>query len=256
MLRVLNGTPCEMVKWQRAQPPSENDALFNGTLGALFMRAHHKYTVLFHKKKKRRKKKWKTQTEESIIILNLILYQTIRHLQHMGSNKKTWYATKKNERKKGRKKEKRQVHCMSDERKQKTGGTRAQERAVVIRRKGRGVSSLTSSVRLSCCCCLVFFFFAYAHCALKPMLMPFFSTCFPLIFHSLLDSLFFFLLFNCAAAHHANCARYSPYSAPTIDLLIIAALFSFLFSFLFWLILLVLWCRARQTLPFQNTRSY
>lgn len=98
-----------------------------------------------------------------------------------------------------------------------------------MRRKDRGVSSLTLvellfayayCVRCCCCCCCffnIFDFFFHLRCFAH----------FPLIFHSLLD---FFLLYSflyhimptvCAALH----------SAPTIDLLIIAAFYSQFYFF-------------------------
>lgn len=76
---------------------------------------------------------------KSIIILNLILYHTIRHLQHMNrSNKKKCKRTE-NERNEERKKKARRL-C------RRKAEDSARERAVVIRRRGRGVSSLTSLI--------------------------------------------------------------------------------------------------------------
>lgn len=108
---------------------------------------------------------------KSIIILNLILYHTIRHLQHMNEPKKKTTKTKKTTHTVKRTEEKQQ---------------RTQTRLLSVARLQLNVSTLKESRRhdsiaRTCCCnatqrsrCLIShlnFFFAYAQCAWKLLVL-------------------------------------------------------------------------------------
>lgn len=168
---------------------------------------------------------------KSIIILNLILYHTIRHLQHMNEPKKKTTKTKR-------------THTVkrTGEKQQRT-----QTRLLSVARIQLNVSTLKESRRhdsiaRTCCCnatqrsrCLIshlnFFFCIRTLCveasctfvaAATSSIFSEVFLCFahfPLIFHSLLD----FYIQLCSTSCQL-CALL--HSAPTIDLLIIAAFYS------------------------------
>lgn len=191
------------VKWQRAHT-TPTEKLFNGTRGAVHANGISNSSTIFKR----------TESEE---YYNTKL-NTIPHHPSSSTHEKTW--THRREQRMKKKTQPSELSCSNVcWEKQKTAeGTHANVLLYV------GAEVEVSHLSLVSVC-----FFAYACCAFDCWCLSFgvflcVRACFPLIFHSLLDFHIQTLCIMptvCAIRH----------SAPTIDLLIIAAFYSrFLFS--------------------------